>query len=121
MFNIKTKGDLKDTYFEIPHLFSYLSPSKFNNGVVKSFQSLNIFVDKINGENLYLEIFVLSFNWKILNSLFEALNPQSPVFFEIESALVADMILLFDAYKYFCGILKFVIHFYRVLKSVKID
>lgn len=121
LFKTNTKGDLNETYFEIPHLFSYLRPSKFNKGVVKSFQSLNIFVDKIKGKNLYRAIFVLSLSWNIRNYPFDALNPHSPLFLRMGRELVEAIILLFDAVRNFWGILKLVIHFSRVLWSANID
>ena len=69
----------------------------------------------MKGKNLYLDILLKSFVENILNSPFDALNPQSPSFLRIDKLLVCTMILLFAAVRYFWGILKFVIHFSRVL------
>ncbi len=111
LFNTNTKGDLNITYLEIPHLLSYFNPSKFSSGVIKSFESLKTFVDRMKGENLYLAILFKSFAKKILNSPFEALKPQSPSFLKIDRLLLCRIILLLEAVTNFWGILKLVIHF----------
>ncbi len=66
--------------------------------------SLKILVEILKGRNLYLIIFVLSFKLNILNYPFEALNPQSPLFFRIDRLLLDEINLLLADVKNFLGI-----------------